>query len=118
MVVNAATRDKDLAWLTTRAAGSAVELNQRADLAMIAVQGPNARAKAAPLLPEAMGERAGKLKVFSSTAASAVRAIAARTVLRLCARAMRLPLSGRRWRMRGWRPAGWERETRCGLRPE
>ncbi len=68
MVVNAATRDKDLAWLTTRAAGSAVELNQRADLAMIAVQGPNARAKAAPLLPEAMRDRAGELKIFSSSA--------------------------------------------------
>lgn len=50
MVVNAATRVKDLAWLREQAKGFAVELNERDDLAMLALQGPEARAKAAKLL--------------------------------------------------------------------
>lgn len=46
MVVNAATRDKDWAWLNEHTAGFDVELKERDDLAMMAVQGPNARSKA------------------------------------------------------------------------
>jgi aminomethyltransferase len=46
MVVNAATRDKDLAWISAQAEGRDVEIRERDDLAMIAVQGPNARDKA------------------------------------------------------------------------
>lgn len=42
MVVNAATRDKDLAWMNQQAKGYDVALNVRDDLAMVAVQGPNA----------------------------------------------------------------------------
>ncbi|MEJ2346349.1 MAG: glycine cleavage system aminomethyltransferase GcvT [Gammaproteobacteria bacterium] len=45
MVVNAATRDKDLAWLQRQAADFGVRVIERAELAMIAVQGPNARDK-------------------------------------------------------------------------
>ncbi len=45
MVVNAATRDKDLAWIQQHAAGFEVTIHERNDLAMIAVQGPNARKK-------------------------------------------------------------------------
>jgi len=50
LVVNAATREKDLAWLNARAAGHAVELVERADLAMVAVQGPSARTVVAATL--------------------------------------------------------------------
>jgi len=46
MVVNAATRDKDLAWIEKQAVKFDVGLKVRDDLAMIAVQGPNARDKA------------------------------------------------------------------------
>tara|TARA_Y100001970_G_scaffold263625_1_gene349308 strand:- start:1341 stop:2426 length:1086 start_codon:yes stop_codon:yes gene_type:complete len=42
LVVNAATREKDLAWMNTQAESFAVKLTERADLAMIAVQGPQA----------------------------------------------------------------------------
>jgi len=42
VVVNAATREKDLAWMNTQAESFAVKLTERADLAMIAVQGPQA----------------------------------------------------------------------------
>ncbi len=47
LVVNAATADKDIAWLSRLIAARApvLKLKPRTDLAMIAVQGPNARAK-------------------------------------------------------------------------
>lgn len=44
VVVNCATREKDLAWMQQQAEGFSVELLERPDLAMIAVQGPQARA--------------------------------------------------------------------------
>jgi aminomethyltransferase len=53
LVVNAGTRDKDLAWIRAHAAAFAVEVKERADLAMLAVQGPEAREKAAQLLSAA-----------------------------------------------------------------
>ena len=67
LVVNAGTREKDLAWIGSRAAGFGVEVRERGDLAMIAVQGPQARAKAAPLLG-AQREAALALKPFTATA--------------------------------------------------
>ncbi len=52
IVVNAGTRDGDLAWMREQAHGREVEIVERADLAMIAAQGPRARALVADLLPE------------------------------------------------------------------
>ena len=46
MVVNAATTEKDLAWIEKQAANFKLTVTVRDDLAMIAVQGPNARAPA------------------------------------------------------------------------
>jgi len=43
LVVNAGTAEKDLRWITGQAQPYAVELNPRHDLAIIAVQGPQAR---------------------------------------------------------------------------
>lgn len=46
LVVNAATAEKDLNWINQQARNfSAVNVNRRSDLGMIAVQGPNARQK-------------------------------------------------------------------------
>jgi len=45
MVVNAATREKDLQWMRDQAQTFSFTLQERQDLAMIAVQGPNARDK-------------------------------------------------------------------------
>jgi aminomethyltransferase len=56
VVVNAGTRDKDTAWLKRYASAFQVDVRPRTDLAMIAVQGPKARDKAATLI----GERAAK----------------------------------------------------------
>ena len=50
LVVNAATRDKDLAWIAAQAAPFQVEVRERPELAMIAVQGPNARERVVGLL--------------------------------------------------------------------
>jgi len=45
MVVNASTREKDLAWIEKQAAPFSINIKERDDLAMIAVQGPEAREK-------------------------------------------------------------------------
>src|SRR5258708_6712281 len=63
-VVNAGTRDKDLAWMRSQAAAFAIEVRERADLAMLAVQGPQARAKAAQLLAPAGATAALELATF------------------------------------------------------
>ena len=64
MVVNAGTRDKDIAWLEKQAAAFSVSVNERPELAMIAVQGPNARDKTLPLLADSVREAATELKPF------------------------------------------------------
>jgi aminomethyltransferase len=65
VVVNAGTRDKDIAWIKQHARHYGVDAQPRNDLAMIAVQGPNATAKAAPLLGD-MAPAALALKPFFS----------------------------------------------------
>jgi len=67
LVVNAGTADKDLAWIKEHAKQIGVAVVPRRDLAIIAVQGPNARAKAMPLLPEGAREAAGRLGSFFGT---------------------------------------------------
>jgi aminomethyltransferase len=64
MVVNAGTRDKDIAWMRGHAGAFEVAVEPRLDLAMIAVQGPNARQKAATLLDPALAARAMDLGPF------------------------------------------------------
>ena len=68
MVVNAGTRDKDLDWLRVHAGDFGVSVEPRFDLAMIAVQGPNARQKTAALLAPALAARALELGPFFGTA--------------------------------------------------
>jgi len=64
IVVNAGTRDKDLAWMRPVAAQFGVELTERTDLAMLAVQGPRARQTVAELLPPEQRAAALALAVF------------------------------------------------------
>jgi aminomethyltransferase len=45
LVVNASTADQDLAWMQKQSAGAAINIMPRRDLAMLALQGPNARAR-------------------------------------------------------------------------
>ncbi len=65
LIVNAATREKDLAWIREQAAGFDVDVVERAELAMIAVQGPNARDLAAPLIDADWRDAAMALKPFN-----------------------------------------------------
>ena len=64
VVSNASTRDKDLAWMHQQSAGFAVTLHERAELAMLAVQGPHARAKTAELVSSARANLIHTLKPF------------------------------------------------------
>jgi aminomethyltransferase len=50
-VVNAGTRDSDLAWMRRHAQEFDVDIVERTDLAMLAVQGPQARDKVSLLVP-------------------------------------------------------------------
>jgi len=70
IVVNAATRDKDMAWIERQAAAFDVDVRERTDLAMVAVQGPNARDRVIGLLAEGDRERIGKLGKFSAREAT------------------------------------------------
>jgi aminomethyltransferase len=63
-VVNAGTRDGDLAWMRRHAAEFGVDIVERTDLAMLAVQGPEARDKAASLLSPAGSASALALEPF------------------------------------------------------
>jgi len=58
VVVNAATRVQDLDWMTAVAADFTVSVDERAELMMLAIQGPKATALAAPLLPDALRRQA------------------------------------------------------------
>src|SRR5687768_15022462 len=66
LVVNAATREKDLAWIAAQAKAFDVEVRERPEFGMIAVQGPNARDKVLGLLHEDDRTRIGKLGKFAA----------------------------------------------------
>ncbi|WP_416305644.1 glycine cleavage system aminomethyltransferase GcvT [Neptunicella sp. SCSIO 80796] len=64
LVVNSATREKDMNWLLGRAEGFDVTITERPEFAMIAVQGPNAKQKAASLFSAAQNEAVAGMKPF------------------------------------------------------
>ncbi|MGB9097619.1 glycine cleavage system aminomethyltransferase GcvT [Erwinia sp.] len=64
LVVNSATREKDLAWIGEHAAPFNVELTLRDDLSLIAVQGPQAQEKAQTLFDEAQRQAVAGMKPF------------------------------------------------------
>lgn len=66
LVVNAATREKDLAWITEQAQPFGVQVSERPEFAMVAVQGPSARAKVIGLLVEDDRTAAEKLSRFAA----------------------------------------------------
>ncbi len=66
MVVNAATHDKDLAWINLQAKAFDVVVEERPELAMIAVQGPLARETVLALLPESDASAAAEMKPFNA----------------------------------------------------
>ncbi len=62
LVVNAATADADVAWFLTQSSRFEVTISPRSDLALIAVQGPDALTRVATVT----GHPVGDLRVFSS----------------------------------------------------
>ncbi len=68
MVVNAGTAEKDLGWMEQQVSAYAAEITARRDLAMIAVQGPQARELTQPLLPDSLKESAAGLQPFFAVA--------------------------------------------------
>jgi aminomethyltransferase len=68
LVVNAGTRDKDVAWIRRHAAEYHLEIVERQDIGLIAVQGPGAREKAVQLLAEPQRKPALALPVFFGAA--------------------------------------------------
>lgn len=78
VVVNCGTHDKDLAWMQARAVSFRVALREREDLAMIAVQGPEARARVAACKP-ALASLIDELEPFQGAEADNGRWFIART---------------------------------------
>jgi aminomethyltransferase len=64
LVVNSATREKDLAWISKQAAAFAVTVTERPEFAMIAVQGPHAKAKVATVLTAEQQAAVAGMKPF------------------------------------------------------
>ncbi|EHM49354.1 aminomethyltransferase [Yokenella regensburgei ATCC 43003] len=64
LVVNSATREKDLAWISQQAEPYGIDITVRDDLSLIAVQGPEAKAKAASLFTDAQRKAVEGMKPF------------------------------------------------------
>jgi aminomethyltransferase len=65
VVVNAGTRDKDLEWMRKVGGPFGVQITERTDLAMLAVQGPQARERVGSLMSEEQRTEAMALEPFS-----------------------------------------------------
>ena len=64
IVVNAATREKDLAWMEKQVESYNAQLQEKPELAMIAVQGPNAIEACLKVLPENISQQLSELNKF------------------------------------------------------
>lgn len=64
IILNSATRERDLAWMISQCNGFAVGLQERHELAMIAVQGPEARAKVMSVLNASQADAISTLTEF------------------------------------------------------
>ncbi len=64
LILNSATREKDLCWIKIQLNSYNITIHERTDLAMIAVQGPNAIAKVAAIFA-ASQEKLHKLAPFN-----------------------------------------------------
>ncbi len=66
VVVNCATREKDLAWMQSQSSGFEVNIEERADLAILALQGPEAESKLSQLLSDEENTQLKALSVFQA----------------------------------------------------
>ena len=120
VVVNAGTRDKDIAWLKRWAEPFKVDIQPRTDLAMVAVQGPNARAKAAKVIGKSAEAVLGMKPFFSrqlDCISSRAPATPAKTAAKSSCRRRTSRRSGRRCATPASASAASARATRCGSKP-
>ncbi len=68
IVINAGTREKDIAWMRLQAEGFDITLVERTDLAMLAIQGPEAKDKISSLVPPSSLDIVRNLKPFTFAA--------------------------------------------------
>lgn len=66
LIVNAATREKDLAWIREQGGDYDIVVTERGELAMLAIQGPKARELAAPCIDAEWRQQALELKPFNA----------------------------------------------------
>ncbi|MBF0143116.1 MAG: glycine cleavage system aminomethyltransferase GcvT [Magnetococcales bacterium] len=64
LVINAGRRERDLEWIGSQAEAFAVEVRRRDDLAMVALQGPEALFRLRRVIPAALWERVGAAPAF------------------------------------------------------
>lgn len=67
VVINAGTREKDLGWMRMQAHSFDIDLKERTDLAMLAVQGPEVKDKLALFLSQEQIQTLSNLKPFTFT---------------------------------------------------
>lgn len=65
IVINAGTREKDLAWMQVQAKPYQAKLTERTDLCMLAIQGPEVKDKIIHLFPKEQAETIQNLKPFT-----------------------------------------------------
>jgi aminomethyltransferase len=68
LVVNASTRDQDMTWMHAQLGNYQVQLHERPELAMLAIQGPHARQKIAELVTQSRSTLIHQLKPFEGQA--------------------------------------------------
>ncbi len=64
IILNAATRDKALVWISHKSKGYSIGLQERHELAMVAVQGPKAKQKLETILSPAQADGISTLQPF------------------------------------------------------
>lgn len=64
IVSNAATKEKDVAWLKKHASDFNIDLKVHDDLAIISLQGPNSEVKLKPCVPTKLSSQLSELKPF------------------------------------------------------
>jgi len=67
LVINAGTREKDITWMQQHAASFKLEMKERTDLAMLAIQGPAIQEKITRFMPKEQAVVLQTLKPFTFT---------------------------------------------------
>ena len=122
IVVNAGTADKDIVWMHGQAEPYGVKLAPRRELAMIAMQGPNARQKVWDAMP-GLQDVSAAIEAFQCggrgrACSWPAPATLGRTDLRSCCPVKAAEFFWRSLMEQGPSRADWARATPCGWKQE